>query len=104
MIKGIALSATDGSKVLVKGSRFDQCGTAIAAADLSEVHVLENVVTGNRLAFSAKRTKPLYGGAKIFIYGNDLQRNTTERDADEHSSITNADRYDERVMESGSVQ
>ncbi len=96
---GTAIAAMDGSKVLVRGSQVNNCGLAILAADLAEVHVLENSISGNRTAFSAKRTKPAYGGAKIFVYSNDLQRNGNERDADEHSTISDAERFDERVMQ-----
>lgn len=100
-IRSTAFAANDGSIALVRSSQISQCGVAIEATDLSEVHLVENSISGNRTALSAKRNKPLYGGAKIFVYTNDLQRNANERAADEHSSITDAERFDESVMQKG---
>ena len=100
-INGTALEITDGTRALVKNSNFDRCGTAIAASDLATVHLVENTISGNRNALSAQRNKPLYGGAKIHVYpGNRIVQNSNERQADEHSSITDeAGAFDERVME-----
>ena len=97
-IGGNAIEANDGSKVILRASQINQCGTAIAATDLSEVQVMDNSITGNRIAFSAKRTKPAYGGAKIFINNNDLQRNGKEREVDEHSTISAADRSAQQTI------
>src|SRR5690606_25398956 len=100
-ISGTALEITDGTRALVKNSNFDRCGTAIAASDLATVHLVENTISGNRNALSAQRNKPLYGGAKIHVYaGNRIVQNGNERQADEHSSITDeTGAFDEGVME-----
>ncbi len=97
-IPGTAFEAADGSRVLVRASHFNQCGTAISAVDLGEVHLVDNQISGNRTAISAERRKPLYGGGRIHVYQNDLQRNAKERSADEHSTIKDASGFHESVL------
>jgi hypothetical protein len=98
-IKGAAFDVGDGGRAVIQRSHFSQCEVAVSAADLAEVHISASEINGSRTALRAERRKPLYGGAKIFVYANTFQRNANERVADEHSSITDAERLDERVLQ-----
>lgn len=102
-INGPALSFNE-SHAFISSSHISQSDVAVAAADLSDLHLTECSITGNKVALSAQRTKPMLGGSKITLQGNEIQRNATERSVDEHSSIEEKDRSVEQVLQQQTAQ
>jgi hypothetical protein len=94
-----AFEAGEGTRAVLRNNSISQCTVGVAATDLAELHLVGGGITGNKTGLRAERTRPLYGGARILLYGTDLARNATERTVDEHSTISDGGRFDERVQE-----
>ena len=85
--KGNGLSGGEGSQVLVRNSRFEGNGAAIAAKDASVVYVLDNTFATNALVFGVYRKKASYGGAHLMLGNNLYEANTKDRDVDTFSEV-----------------
>ncbi len=96
-VSGTALSFNE-SKAHIINTNISQCDVGVAAADLSDVHLSECSITGNKIGLSAQRVRPMLGGSKITVYNSDLSRNATERSIDEHSSIEEKERSAEQML------
>lgn len=97
MDKGISVG--ENSELLVRRSHFEGNTIALAAKDLSTVHVLDDVFVGNALVFGAYRKKDIYGGARIVAYTNTYTGNTRQQDVDELSKVEQAERPDAAVLQ-----
>lgn len=91
------LSAGEVSEVLVTDCAFTANTLGIASKDLSIVHVDRCTFTDNRTVLAAYRKKPIYGGARLYLYGNTFIGNTTDREVDTLSAVMQKDALDERV-------
>lgn len=90
--KGISVG--EASQLLVMDSRFEGNASGLVAKDLSVAYASGNRFTGNKTAFAAYRKKPIYGGARLVRYANELDANARDEHADEYSAIVQ-----ERVLE-----
>lgn len=96
MDKGISVG--EASQLLVVGSRFMHNRAAIVAKDLAIAYAFGNVISGSDVAFAAYRKKPVFGGARVVRYAdNVLTGNAREAEADEGSAIISEAAPDEKV-------
>ncbi len=97
-IRDKAISAGEGSNLLVKDGHFEGNERAIAVHDLSVVHVWNNVFRKNVVVFTAYRKKAILGGGRLLTHGNTLENNAQEHEVDEHSELIPSATMDAAVM------
>ena len=83
------LSIGEKSWVLAYKNNFLDNNMGSAVKDLSQAYFLENVFSNNLIPIAAYEKKPLFGGAKFFIYENELAGNENGFSIDEKSSYRN---------------
>jgi spore coat protein CotH len=71
--KGV--SASRHSQVIFYANRFEGNHTAVAARDMGEALLVDNVLAENHIAAAAYRKQARLGGGSIYLAGNTLQTN-----------------------------
>lgn len=97
--RGVGLSSTAASQVLVHASTFTACGTAVSTLDGSIVNVADNTFTGNTTVLNAAKDKAETGG-RLVLYPNTLTGNERERTIDASSTVTTKDSIDMGTLKS----
>ena len=92
------ISVGEASQLLVRGSRFQQNRTAIAAKDLSIAFVEGNTFLDNGIVFGAYRMKSIYGGARVMRYANEYVGNGKEQEVDTLSAIMPQEQLEAKVL------
>ncbi|MBL7963691.1 MAG: right-handed parallel beta-helix repeat-containing protein [Flavobacteriales bacterium] len=93
--KGVSVG--EGGEVLITGCQFISCGLAIAVKDGSVAHVGENRIASNKLAFAVYRKKPVWDGATLVRYPNQLRDNRSELEVDPNSAVHERELLDSAV-------
>lgn len=83
--KGISIGE-DTMLIAYKNALTDN-NMGIAVKDHSDSFIIDNTFKNNKIALSAYQKKPLFGGAKAYLFGNGFESNEKTYDVDEKSKL-----------------
>ena len=95
--EGASLEVGQASQVLVLNGRFDGNGTALKAADGSQVHMDGCRMMDNALLFDVNSTGSTRGATRLLLYTNEYQGNVKDRSVDARSVLQEGQRLSDAV-------